>query len=420
MSETLGSTTITRRASIRRPPASRRKSNTWRVIEESWEDDIDYIYDNALEADCDFDWDRASDDGAYEDRDRTPEQQDHLRPSSATSQGTQTASVVSDDEHIPRARFFPGAFRPSLLVPCASSVPELESRSAISASTAESGAHTPCDFFNSLEHHQSQFSEGYNLNPTLLAPPEFKDEVNHEEMYHDLLAEYESSDRHFPLLDATRSIASSTRSSHVRSSKRSSYDSSLMSCGQGSGSWSSPMRRSASSSGSLPELVHSRRARRDFSVMVDQLSEQVASFASFGEDDDECDDNDTTPPGRVSQDRTFFASEEDEQQQNDVIPSIEVEVRASLELARQGSTRSTRAPLHHKYASSDGVAKLMASPLPATPESPQGPKTRGRSASSSNAVRGNRQPYLSLFPSPPKHVQLPNSPGALSPGSPRF
>ncbi|KAF2736902.1 hypothetical protein EJ04DRAFT_138509 [Polyplosphaeria fusca] len=395
MSDTLGapaSPTYTRRSSIRRSPPARRKSNTWRVIEECWEDDVDFIYDNALEADCDFDWDRNSEDGYFEDRDRTPEQQDHKRSTS-----------ISDDEPTLQTKFFPGAFRPSLLVPSPYSVPELESRSALSASTTDTGLQTPSDIFDSVHSrkHMSNEPEGFSLTPSLLVPSEFKEHVPHEEMYNDILADYEGSDRHYPLIDASQSVSSSSRSSHVRSSKRSSYDSSLMSSGQTSGSWSSPARRSASSAGSLPELVHSRRARRDFNLMVDQLSEQVASIESFDEGD-MVDDNDTTPPGRPSQDRTFFASQAGSHPAApDFRASIEGEVRASLELARQGSTRSSRTPAqHHKYASSEGTAQLLGQQQPAAEK--QRPKSRSRATSSSNVVRGNKQAYLSLFPTPPK------------------
>ncbi|KAF2176275.1 hypothetical protein K469DRAFT_607634 [Zopfia rhizophila CBS 207.26] len=417
MSDTLGSPTFTRRRSVRRSPTVRRKSNTWRAIDESWEDDVDYIYENALEADCDLDWDHTSDD-IMEDRDRTPEQEQHDRPSTAVSESTQTASIESEDESALQTRFFPGAFRPSLLVPSPNAVPELESRSAISASTADTGLQTPSDFFSSASgrsYAPAPYTEadGFSLTPSLLVPPDFKEQVSREEMYDDLLADYEGSDRHFPLLDASQSVASSSRSSRVRSSKRSSYDSSLMSSGQGSGSWSAGVRRSASSSGSLPELVHSRRARKNFDMMVDQLTEQVASFASFSEDTEVNEDDDITPPGRPSQDRTFFASDEEDHQNHDDghHESIEGEVRASLELARQGPTRSVNRPVHyHKYASSDGIARLLASPIPKTPELQQPPKTRNRAAS--NTVRGNKRAYLSLFPTPPKHMPL--SPGPLS------
>ncbi|KAF2273852.1 uncharacterized protein EI97DRAFT_460782 [Westerdykella ornata] len=410
MSDTLGSSTPAKRNSLRRPSTTRRKSNTWRVIEESWEDDVDFIYENALEADCEFDWENGSD-GARtpEDRERTPQQQDGQQngqePTSASNH-SRTISMQSEEEFVDNSTFYPGNFRPSLLVPSTISVPELEYRSALSASTADTGMHTPSDLFSSMDRRQAPYSEseGFVLTPSMLIPPEYKEQPR-DEMYNDLLANYEGSDRHFPILDARKSIASSSRSSHIRSSKRSSYDSSLMS----SGIWSTPVRRSASSSGSLPELVHSRRSRKDINAAVEQLSQQVAAVTTGGNSMTETEDDDVTPPGRQCQDRTFFASEDEEEAQSSQF-AIESEVRASLDLAQQGSSRSSRQQPHgHKYASSDGAAKLLASPMMRTPELQQAPKGRARAASS--AARNSR-PYLSLFPTPPKTTPLatPTSP----------
>ena len=409
MSDTLASPGVNRRCSIRRAPTMRRKSNTWRVIEESWEDDIDYIYDNALEADCDFDWDRASVD-AFEDRDRTPEQQDHKRVSTADSQDTHMSSLHADDESASRNSFYSEEMPSSLYVPSVSSVPELESRSAISSSTADTSIKTPSDLYMPSRQYPFMEAEGLPLTPSLLLPQDFKEQVAREDMYADLLAHYEDSDAQYPFLEPTQSVSSSTRSSHVRSSKRSSYDSSLTSSGQGSGSWTSGTRRSASSAGShgsLPELVHSsRHARRDFTTMVDRLSEQVASFAAFDEDREDDEDDETTPPGHASKDRTFFASDDEQSQTHEDHPSVEAEVRSSLELARRGSTRSTRGLIHHKYASSDGAAKLLSSAPQSAPERQSSTKSRSRAASSSVAQRKNREQYLSLFPSPPTHSPL--------------
>jgi len=409
MSDTLASPGLIRRCSIRRAPTIRRKSNTWRVIEESWEDDIDYIYDNALEADCDFDWDRASVGEGSEDRDRTPEQQDNNRMSTATSHDTQASSLHSDEESASQTSFYHENLPPSIYVPSIGCVPELESRSAVSTSTTDTSIRTPSDLY--MPSRQFSFEAGaMALSPSLLVPQDFKEQISRDDMYADLLADYEETDAQYPFLEPSQSVSSSTRSSRVRSSKRSSYDSSLMSSGQGSGSWASGTRRSASSAGShgsLPELVHSsRHARRDFTTMVDRLSEQVASFTSFDEEIEGIEDDESTPPGHTSQDRTFFASEDEQAEDNDEHSSIEAEVRSSLQLARRGSTRSTQGLVHHKYASSDGAAKLLASAPQAAPEGESSTKSRSRAASSSVVQRKNREQYLSLFPTPPTRSPL--------------
>ncbi|KAF2637775.1 hypothetical protein P280DRAFT_96352 [Massarina eburnea CBS 473.64] len=413
-SDTLGAPAPSRKNSVRRAPSSRRKSNTWRVIEESWEDDIDYIYDNALEADCDREWDRNSFDGTSKDRDPTPEQQD-LQTSAVSFRANTTPAL----EEEPATRNGHETQRPTLVVPSTSQVPELESRSAVSASTVDTRVQTPSDFFNPLAppSFAATEAEGFSLTPSLLVPQDFKEELSREDIYNDILADYEGSDRHFPLLESSRSIASSTRSSHIRYSKRSSCDSSLMSSGHGSGSgsWSAGIRRSASSSGSLPELVHSsRHARRDFNAVVDRLSEQVASFNSFNEDEDENED-DTTPPGPNSQQRTFFAEEDEQADVDDYRRgSVEADVMNSLELARRGSARSIHAPApHHKYSSSDGAGKMLMSASQTAPEQQSPSKPRQRTASSSNA----KPQYFSLFPAPPRHSPHATPISPLSPNN---
>ncbi|CAG5183571.1 uncharacterized protein ALTATR162_LOCUS10647 [Alternaria atra] len=398
MSDTLGSGSIPRRMSIRKP-THRRQSNTWRAIEESWEEDVDYIYDNALEADCDFEWDRASDDGVR-----------CCETPSAEQANNDNLRITPAD----RERFASDNFRSSLLVPSTGSVPELVPTSAISTSTMGTGLPpTPSGFFNA-----NRFSgdTGFILSPSLLVPQEYKD--TREVTYEDLLDEYAGSDRHFPMLDASRSATSSARSSHVRLSRRSSYDSSLMSSVQSSGLWSSPVRRSASSAGSVPELIPSRRSRKSlgFSLAGDQLSEQIAFLNEDKEDDD------VTPPGRTLEGRTFFASDDeapqDEEQSRSSIetelrasldlarrgsqrtnhPTVEEELKSSLDLARQGSPRSARTSARqHKQALSDGAAKLLSVSVPKEDSSA---KLRNRSATTAQA----RSPMLSLFPVPPRNT----------------
>jgi hypothetical protein len=195
-------------------------------------------------------------------------------------------------------------------------------------------------------------------------------------------------------------------------------DSSLMSSVQGSGLWSSPVRRSASSAGSVPELIPSRRSRKSlgYSLAGDQLSEQIAFLNQDKEDDD------VTPPGRTLEGRTFFASDDevpqDEEQSRSSIetelrasldlarrgsqrtnhPTVEEELKSSLDLARQGSQRSARTSARqHKQALSDGAAKLLSVSVP---NEDQSAKLRNRSATTAQA----RSPMLSLFPAPPRNT----------------
>lgn len=409
MSDTLGSTNFVRRGSEKKSPATRRRSNTWRAIEESWEDDVDYIYENALEADCDLDWDRMSAHKTHQEERSTREPTQLTIPQGHQAQASErTIETTTEDQ------FFSTSFRTSLLVPSTSSLPELIPTSAVSASTTSTGLPTPCETFNTDRFHAD---ESFALTPSLLIPQEYKD--HHEVTYEDLLDEYDGSDRHFPMLDTSQSVTSSARSSRVRLSRRSSYDSSLMSSVQSSGLWSSPIRRSASSAGSVPDLVPSRRTRKDlgFSLVIDDLSEHAAALNYF----DESKEDDITPPGRALEGRTFFSSEDEIQEtekshefaQHELRTSLEVarrgsqrtkssaledELRASLDLARRGSQRSTRSHLRqHKPALSDSAAKLLSSSSATSEDTSIKPRTRAATTTQT------RQPMLSLFPTPPRY-----------------
>lgn len=374
--EPLVSPALSRRCSIRKPPSARRASNTWRVIEESWEDDIDYIYDNALEAECELDWDENDE-----------AQQAHRESNAVPSTCSAKSSPMVEGEPSLSPCGFTGNFRASLLVPSMSNIPELEPRSAISSSATS--VQTPSDF----AYPQGPFGEAgrFSFTPSLLGSAEGKEQMPREDIYDNLLADYEGSDKHFPLLEPTRSVASSTRSSHVRTSKCSSYDSSLMSSGHASGSWTANIRRSGSSAGSLPELVHSTRPpRQDLSTAVNKLSEEMDSFTT--QDENDLEDDDVTPPGHGAQGRTFFASDDDQEPTGFTQTALNAEMKTSLELARQGSNgASSRARTYHKYASSDGAAKLLDT---------NSTSSRNRAGSVPQKGRGQ---YLSLFPSPPKH-----------------
>jgi hypothetical protein len=404
-SDTLGSSDLARRGSDRRSSATRDQLNTWRALEDSWEDDIDYIYEHAMEADCEFDWDRASDDEADEfergSRGGNP----------ATMQGARQSSAALYGAFQPAVRHPSRDFRFSLLVP---NVPGLTPTSAASISTMSTGLRTP---YESCHRSSVDGNGGFMVSPSLLIPEEYKEQQEHT--YEDLLEAYADSERHYTVLDPRHSGTSSARS------RRSSYDSSLVSSAQSSGLWSFPLRRSASSAGSVPELVHSRRTRQDinFNLVVDQLAESVDSIAHLDEDKD---GDDITPPGRVLKNRTFFPVEEEEPTQStDRMLSIQDEMKSSLELARHGSQRNSRSSgsgvlqsslniarngshrssqssaRYHKQAMSDGTAKLL---ITAAPPTAQAIKPRGRAATASQA----KPAMLSLFPAPPRYSPNPN------------
>ncbi|KAJ8115393.1 hypothetical protein OPT61_g2949 [Boeremia exigua] len=351
VSETLGSPSSTRESPAPRATASRRSSNTWRAIEESWEEDVDYIYEHALEAECDNDWDCVSDEedfadphraltrAIYEERPRVPQASRSVRYSAINKPTFQLQM----------------SFPSSPLASNNDSVPDLGATSTASASTSGTGLQTP--------FHES---EAFMLSPSLLLPQDYKEAA--ETSYEAILEEYDDSGCHFPILDHDESTTSSTRSSRVRFSRRSSYDSSLMSSAQSSSLWNSTVRRSASSAGSVPELVHSRRTRQNFSLVVDELSEQVASMQAFGSDAEQ--DDDITPPGasRFPVEQSFFT------------PARDLSDNSGYQRNKHS----------HKQALSDGAARLLASTGNAKP--------RARAATTSHI---DEEECLHLFPTPP-------------------
>jgi hypothetical protein len=368
-SDTLGSSDLVRRVSIRRPYTKRNESNKWGASEESWEDSIDYIYDHALEADCDFEWDRAS--------------EDITELEQYSAQRTHQPLIALQPAYEPTSQYKTREFRVSLLVP---NVPDLVPTSAASVSTMGTGLTTPCTSF--LGASAGNIG-GFMISPSLLIPNEYKEDP--EDTYEDLLKAYEDSERHFPMLDPRYSATSSARS------RRSSYDSSLMSSAMSFGMLSSPVRRSASSAGSVPDLVPSRRTRRDlgFSLMIDQLADSVTSLSHLDEEQEE---EDTTPAGQALVNRTFFPTEDEPEEVINHTNAIEEELKTSLELARRGSQRSAHPSRHHKQARSDGAAKLLSAAPIASEDQPM--KKRSRSATASHATKS---PMLSLFPAPPRH-----------------
>ncbi|OCK82696.1 hypothetical protein K432DRAFT_391019 [Lepidopterella palustris CBS 459.81] len=413
MSDTLGAPIQCRpgRNSIRHSQSTKRQSALWKNVDTSWEDDIDYCYEHAAEADCEFDWDRGSvecddDDGDDddEDTDDTAQQQDY-RITEASQYKDTTVGTYEDAPF--QTRFFPGTFRTSLIVPSTNTTPELDHRSALSSST-DAGALTPSDVFSSPPVHDSTRTsftdaECFSLTPSLLVPQDFKYQVMRDEMYEELLADYETSDRHYPLLDPAQSVAGSSRSSRTRLSKRSSYDSSLV-----SGSVSSPIRRSASSSGSLPELVHSRRVRKTFDMMVEQLTEQVASIAHLDEDQEEPDevaDGDAPTRPSATTGHTFFAID-DEQHHDTHLHSNFEQILPEHETNSQSQPPPTPTPAaaaHHERAASDSAAKLLAGVAQSIPAASPPAKSWKRAANSGTTLRSSKQAYtLSLFPAPPR------------------
>ncbi|KAK7612971.1 hypothetical protein BKA81DRAFT_71412 [Phyllosticta paracitricarpa] len=343
---------------LQRTGSVRRRSTFFKPLDNNtWEDDIDFCYDVGADADCEFDWERMSN-GPVSARSFTP-----MEPSFQHRRTTSTVEEEPEEDNEETIQSL-GNFRPSLVVPSSTSIPDLDYPSAISASTnslltpdsytASNYAASTNSARNNTSTPVSDRQEPYN--PNLLVPQELKEQASKESMFDEMLDSYaqrggpdddSASDRHYPLLSNnpnrrsanTLSIAESSRSGPSRYSMGSSYDSSLRSA---SISLTSPPRRSRSSIGSVPELVHSRRARRTIELNVDHLSRDLARFAREDEDRQEEQINE------AAGDKTFFAENisDDENEQERTAEDDDADDEASsLRLrhhARPVSSRSSR------------------------------------------------------------------------------
>ncbi|KAH8815576.1 hypothetical protein F5884DRAFT_852044 [Xylogone sp. PMI_703] len=252
--------------------------------QDSWEDDIDYIYEHEAEADCDFQWERTS---VGNESNNTTVEARSRQPSPYAEQVLEEGMDfhLNDERQIQ-----PGRFRPSLLVPAPYEIPELSPMS--NNSVAESDPHTPANLLRPAHlrkpSHASSFKEshGFTLSPTLLIPTDFAAQMDQEALYDDFMAQHDMSKSTsatiFPQeayqavspIEETLSSTASFRSSDfsrgsARSSSstrfsnmniRASQDSGYM---QGRVASLSQEHHSFGSSSSLPDLVASSVRRSD-------------------------------------------------------------------------------------------------------------------------------------------------------------
>src|SRR6202000_2753828 len=112
-----------------------------------------------------------------------------------------------EEDDTMRNHFFGGNFRPSLLVPETESLPDLGQRSSLSPSTTEPSLRTPSDASQQtpaiLTPSMPFYDNGFAFHPPLLLPQEAKFQAIRDDMYDELLAEYQSSEKHYPILDGS-------------------------------------------------------------------------------------------------------------------------------------------------------------------------------------------------------------------------
>ena len=363
----------------RRSRISRKYSIVSKNIEGSWEDDIDYCYEHAAEADCAFDWHRLSihdnKDLAIADAARYNagnswrlEQKSNASRVLATSEGLHAPTINTRLGSANATHSFSTTSTPA---------------STVSSAVTMPGVVTPIDpgeLPNStLFPRASSAAALYPLTPSLLIPSEYTSRLTHEETFQHKLAETGEikfqNPSYRPITDTTPRRDYSPRSSGSLLSKCNSQESMLVSRPSSYG----PRHCSSSSVGSLPELMHSRAGREKITAAADHLANQISSL-SVAENPTELSAMNDATRQEVARRTTYTESI--------------VEESDDAHLHGQTSTFAYR-----QRSNSDSAGKLLSSFGPKF--SPNNSAGRTRSSSTGTALTGRskstRSSY-SLFP----------------------
>ncbi|MCJ1392516.1 hypothetical protein MMC18_005384 [Xylographa bjoerkii] len=271
-----------------RPRMSRRISTDIKGLDTSWEDDIDFCYEHAAEADSAFDWQNVSRKeldlmsnithrgGGGNTSNRGHISDLPLSPRAELTNGTETPQALSER---PSSYFstFHSSSRPMTLMSEATSA----SGSALSSSVSMPGAITPAEpAFVSQAVTVPRTSSGtmmFPLSPSLLIPSEYISRVTHEETFHQKFSDRDSSKASSPTYnlksfntEATHHYSASITASPLR--KCSSQDSTLPLGLSSDGS----LHYTSSSVGSLPDLVHSRTSHEKGMFAAESLADHIA------------------------------------------------------------------------------------------------------------------------------------------------
>ena len=251
-----------------RPRMSRRISSGLKGIDASWEEDIDYCYEHAAEADCDFDWERVpGEDEKTNDinRRRTP----------SLNVDSTLDDLINDYENIciPKSdridagmQIFPTDTPLTHgLPPLQTLMPDLVHSSANSAKSPNSSipsALTPAQLLPSPQSITlpAKGAKNFDFSPSLLIPKDYESQMLQEDVYEHMLDGEHIPEHHYPIHDlryeASSSRGDSPRSSGTLISKCNSQDSIMY-----SSVLAMRRAREADSVGSLPELVHSKASQ---------------------------------------------------------------------------------------------------------------------------------------------------------------
>ena len=261
-----------------RPRVSRRLSFGLKGIDRNWEDDIDYCYEHAAEADCEFDWDRLPQfgQGVSGSSKHSRQSFDHPMTTYEVPPEADISKEVTTDDLTHGHESFISSFLSSL------STPDLEPspvKSVESSTGSIAEAVTPCQPLQSPLPIQSLTGGSKNFRlGSLPIPFDYDPPMIHEEEYQGVLGEGYSPDHDYAFhnnpIDFLADRDDSPRSSRSPLSTCNSQESMLLS------RKASQVRRhrSNSSASSLPELVHSKSIRGRSDSMAELAAEQATSL----------------------------------------------------------------------------------------------------------------------------------------------
>jgi hypothetical protein len=266
------------------PVQSRRMSTNGKALGDSWEDDVDFCYEHAAEADSAFDWYNVS----------KPADKEITSPANQTtidrSSSVYEEQIGSSTENMQGADIDRGsASRPSSylsnyinLARLTTSTIGSTTDSATSSAVTVPGIVTPAEpTYSSHSISVATASHGTAtgpLSPSFLIPQDWAPRVTHEDTYHHRLTDSEAPKHSFPghgpLLECDTSRDFSPRNSGSPLSKCNSRDSTLP-----SGTASINTGHGTNSSvGSLPELVHSEAGGERVALAAESLADYIASL----------------------------------------------------------------------------------------------------------------------------------------------
>ena len=267
------------------PRISQRISTDFRGLEESWEEYIDFCYENEAEADCDFEWDATKRDTVV----LSPPQLPPLdRDSHVVSE---SGDAIFHEVSVTTAKV-PGssqvAFGTSHGNDSEVSMPALDAMTPDSLQSSTESiqeAITPLTTPATTQTFGSRISSSYDsdvyqLEHPVIVPRDYESQIGQDDFDTDLIADRVLAKEHYPMfaprINTDVRYIESPRSSGSPLSKCNSMESMALS------QRASIIRkhRTTGSIDSLPELSYSRYGQEQFDIVNEQLVDHMAILST--------------------------------------------------------------------------------------------------------------------------------------------